>query len=59
MSGFPAWDLAKGLGILRESHIEGQRDLITGLPQDWGKQIPLLEGTQKILYTAGLRGKEQ
>ena len=27
-------DLTKGLGILRESDLEGQ---ITGLPQDWGK----------------------
>ena len=35
-SGFPAWDLTKGLGIPRES--EGQRGLIIGLPQDWGKQ---------------------
>ena len=26
----------KGLGIPRESDFEGQWDLITGLPQDWG-----------------------
>ena len=31
-------DLAKGLGIPRESDSEGQWDLITGLPQAWGKQ---------------------
>jgi len=59
MSGFLAWGSGKGLGIPRESHIEGQWDLITGFPQDWGKQIPFLEGTHKILYPAGLRGKEQ
>ena len=43
--------LAKELGILRESDFEGQWDLIAGLPQDWGKQIPLLVGTNKILCT--------
>ena len=32
-------DLTKGLGIPRESGLEGQQDLITGLPEDWGKQI--------------------
>ena len=37
MSDFPAWGPDKGMGILRESDVEGQRDLITGLPQDWGK----------------------
>ena len=37
-------DLAKGLGIPRESDFEGQRDLIPQLPKDWGKQR-LLEGT--------------
>ena len=31
-------DLTNGLGIPRESDLEGQRDLITKLPQDWGKQ---------------------
>ena len=31
-------DLKKGLRIPRESDLEGQRDLIIGLPQDWGKQ---------------------
>ena len=31
-------DLTKGLGIPRESSPEGHQDLITGLPQDWGKQ---------------------
>ena len=33
-------------GIPRESDFEGQWDLITKLPQDWGKQR-LLEGTNK------------
>ena len=37
-SGFPAWGLTEGLGIPRESDLEGQQDLITGLPEDWGKQ---------------------
>jgi len=31
-------DPAKGLGIPREYGFEGQQDLITGLPQDWGRQ---------------------
>jgi len=31
-------DLTKGLGIPRESGLEGQQDLIIGLPQDWRKQ---------------------
>ena len=43
-------DPAKGLGIPRESGLNGQQDLITGLPQDWGKQTPFLEGTNKILH---------
>ena len=34
----PAGDPAKGLGIPRESDFEGQQDLITRLPQVWGKQ---------------------
>ena len=38
MSGFPAWNPTKGLGIPGKSGLEGQRDLITGLPEDWGKQ---------------------
>ena len=32
MSGFTAWGSNKG------TDLEGQGDLITGLPQDWGKQ---------------------
>ena len=28
----------KGLGFLRESGLQGQQDLIIGLPEDWGKQ---------------------
>ena len=31
-------DNTKGLGIPRESGLEGQWDLIIGLPEDWGKQ---------------------
>ena len=27
-----------GGGVLRESGFEGQQGLITGLPQDWGRQ---------------------
>ena len=47
-----------GLGIPRESDIEGQWDLITGLPQDRGKtETPLLEGTNKTLYAPGPRGR--
>ena len=56
---FPPGDLAKGLGIPRESDFEGQWDLITGHPQQWGKQTPLLEVTNKILHIPEPRGKEQ
>ena len=31
-------DLTNGWGIPRESDLEGQQDLIIGLPQDWEKQ---------------------
>ena len=31
-------ELARGLGILRQSDFEGQWDLTAGLQQDWGKQ---------------------
>ena len=31
-------DSTKGLGIPKESDLEGQCDLILGLPKDWGKQ---------------------
>ena len=52
-------ELAKGLGIPRESDLEAQQDLIRGLPQYWGKQTLALEGTNKILCTLRHRGKEQ
>ena len=55
---FQPGDPAKGLGISRESDFEGQWDLITELPQDWGKQR-LLKGTNKTLCAPGPRGKEQ
>lgn len=34
----PTWGSNRGTGIPRESDLEGQRDLITRLPQDWGKR---------------------
>ena len=43
--------MTKGLGIPGESDLEGQWDLITRLPQAWGKQTPDLEGTNKTLHT--------
>ena len=52
-------DPTEGLGIPRESELEGQWDLIIRLPQDWGKQTPVLEGTDKILRVPRSRGKEQ
>ena len=58
-SGFPAWGSDKGLGIARESGLEGQRDLIVDLPEDWGKQILVLEGINKILHAPKPRGEEQ
>ena len=50
-------DLAKGLRTPREFDFEGQWDLITELPQDWGNR--LLEGTNKTLCAPGPRRKEQ
>ena len=58
-SVFPTWDLAKELGIPRESDFEDEQDLITGLPQDWGKQTAILEGRNKTLCAPRPRGKEQ
>ena len=52
-------DQIKGLGIPRESGLEGQRDLTVGLPEDWGKQTPVLESTNKILHAPRPRGEEQ
>ena len=53
------WDLTVRLGIPRESDLEGQRALITGLSDDWKKQTPVLEGTNKILHMPRPRAKEQ
>ena len=50
-------DLAKGLRTPRDFDFEGQWDLITELPQDWGNR--LLEGTNKTLCAPGPRRKEQ
>ena len=58
-SGFQPGVLTTGLGIPRESDLEGQRDLIIELPQDWGKQRLVLEGTNKTLHAPRLRGKEK
>ena len=52
-------DLAKGLGIPKESDSEGQWDLITGLPQDYWKKTPLSKGTNRILSAPWPSGKEQ
>ena len=59
LSGFPAWWPSKGTRNPWESHFEGQWDLVTGLPLDWEKEVPLLEGKNKIIYTPGAWGKEQ
>ena len=37
-SRFLVWGPYKGTGTPRVSGLEGQQDLITRLPQDWGKQ---------------------
>ena len=37
-------NLTEELGILRESDFEGQQNLITGFPQDWGKRDSTLGG---------------
>ena len=53
-------DITQELGIPRESGLEGQWDLITGLPKDWKKQrLQSLEVTSKILYIPRPRGEEQ
>ena len=45
-------DLTKGLGIPRESVLEGQKNLITGLPQHWGKQrLQSWRHSQNLLCT--------
>ena len=51
----------KGLGIPRESDFEGQWDLITGLPQDWGGggRYSTLGGYKQNLVCTKIRGKEQ
>ena len=49
-------DLTKGLGIPRDSDLEGQWDLIIVFPQDWGKQTLVLN---KTVHTPGPREKEQ
>ena len=54
---FQPGDPTEGLGITRESDLEGQWDLIIRLPQDWGKDSSL-GGHQQILHTPRLRGKD-
>ena len=53
-------DSAKGLGIPRESDSEGQQDLITELPQDWGKQIlgRHKQSLSQSIYTAKSKNSE-
>ena len=45
------------MGIPRKSDFEGYQDLITALPQDWGKQTSLLESINKILHKPRSRKK--
>ena len=52
-------DPTMGLGIPSKSDLEDQWELTIGLPQDWGKQTPVLDGTNKILCAPRPRGKEQ
>ena len=42
-------------GAPRESGFEGQCSLVTGISQDWGKQIPFMEGTHRVLCVPELR----
>ena len=57
-SGFTAWGgLEMGGKVPRQYGFEGQWGLIPGLPQDWGKQTPLLEGAHKVSFAPGPRGK--
>ena len=59
MSDFPVWGSSKRTGNLQGIWLWREEGLITGLSQSWGKQIPLLERTNKILHVPGHRGKEQ
>ena len=54
---FPVWGSGKGTENPTEFDFEGQWDLITELPQEWGNK--LLEGTNKSLCPPGPRRKEQ
>ena len=56
-SGLPARGFGKETRLPRESNFEGQWDLITGFPHDWGKA--LLTGTNKILCAPGSTGKRE
>ena len=58
-SGFPAWGLNKWTGNLQGIWLGSPEDLIAELPQAWGKQAPLLEGTNKTLCMPGPGRKEQ
>ena len=50
-------DLAKRLGIHRESDFEGQWDLIIGLSQDWGRQRLHFWRAQKMSVCTKTQGK--
>lgn len=60
MSGFPAMDLTKKLGIPREADLEGQEEFdykeLTGLGEI---ETLVLKGMNKILHAPSFRGKEQ
>ena len=42
-------DSTKRLGLFRESDLEGQQDLIIGLPQDWGETDSIFGGYKQNL----------
>ena len=47
-----------GGGTLRAFGIEGKQGVCVGALQNWGKQIPLLEGTHRMPYALGPRVKQ-
>ena len=51
-------DLASG-GAPGAFGVKGQQGLCAGVPQDWGKQILLLEGAHRLSCALGLRTKQR
>ena len=53
----PSKGSGQGTGIPREYDFEGQQDLITGPPQDWGNRDSTLRGCKQNLAHTRTEGK--